>query len=114
MKHSFAAGIGLFLTFIGLYESGIVKSAQAVPVQLGDIRSTPVLLAVFGFVVIAVLMIRRVPGAILIGIAVTAALGAFLHAGKLPEHVMALPFTGAYDIRAIAFQLDVVSIFRLG
>jgi len=113
MKHSFAAGIGLFLTFIGLYESGIVKSAQAVPVQLGDIRSTPVLLAVFGFVVIAALMIRRVPGAILIGIAVTAALGAILHAGKLPEHVMALPFTGAYDIRAIAFQLDVVSIFRL-
>ncbi len=113
MKHGFAAGIGLFLTFIGLYEAGIVKSAQAVPVQLGDIRSTPVLLAILGFVVIAALMIRRVPGAILIGIAVTALLGAFVHAGKLPTHVVALPFTGAYDIGAIAFHLDVVSIFRL-
>jgi adenine/guanine/hypoxanthine permease len=113
MKHGFAAGIGLFLTFIGLYESGIVKSAQAVPVQLGDIRSTPVLLAIFGFIVIAALMIRRVPGAILIGIALTAILGAFVHAGKLPAHVVALPFTGAYDLGAIAFQLDVVSIFRV-
>src|SRR5687768_664638 len=52
MRHSFAAGIGLFLTFIGLYESGIVKSAQAVPVQLGDIRSATVLLSIFGFVLI--------------------------------------------------------------
>src|SRR5436190_671041 len=65
MKHSFAAGIGLFLTFIGLFEAGIVKSAQAVPVQLGDIRSVPVLLAIAGFVIIASLMYRKVPGAIL-------------------------------------------------
>jgi len=113
MKHSFAAGIGLFLTFIGLFEAGIVKSSQAAPVQLGDIRSTPVLLAVFGFIVIGALMVRRVPGAILIGIVVTAVAGALLGAGKLPTSVFALPFTGAYDLGAIAFQLDVVSILRL-
>ena len=113
MKHSFAAGIGLFLTFIGLFEAGIVKSSQAVPVQLGDIRSAPVLLAVFGFVVIGALMYRRVPGAILIGIAVTALAGSLIGAGKLPDRVFALPFTGAYDIGAIAFELDVVSILRL-
>ena len=57
MKHSFAAGIGLFLAFIGLFESGIVKGAQAVPVQIGDIRSAPVLLAIFGFVVIVALLL---------------------------------------------------------
>jgi AGZA family xanthine/uracil permease-like MFS transporter len=113
MKHSFAAGIGLFLTFIGLFESGIVKSAQAVPVQLGDIRSTSVLLAIFGFVVIAALLYRRVPGAILIGIVVTALGGVFAGLGKLPTAIAALPFTGAYDLGPIAFELDVVSIFRL-
>jgi adenine/guanine/hypoxanthine permease len=113
MKHSFAAGIGLFLTFIGLYEAGIVKSSQAVPVQLGDVRSAPVLLAVFGFVVIGVLMVRRVPGAILIGIVVTAIAGSLLGVGKLPDRVFALPFTGAYDLGAIAFELDVVSILRV-
>jgi adenine/guanine/hypoxanthine permease len=113
MKHSFAAGIGLFLTFIGLYESGIVKSAQAVPVQLGDIRSTPVLLAILGFLIIAALMVRRVPGAILIGIVVTATIGALAGVGKVPERITALPFTGPYDLGAIAFQLDVVSILRV-
>jgi len=109
MKHSFAAGIGLFLTFIGLFEAGIVKPAQAVPVQLGDVRSAPVLLALFGFVLIGALLYRRIPGAILIGIAVTALLGAFFGAGELPKSVIALP----YDLSPIALQLDVVSVLRL-
>ena len=109
MKHSFAAGIGLFLTFIGLFEAGIVKSAQAVPVQLGDIRSTPVLLAIFGFVLIAALLYRRVPGAILIGIVATAVVGALLGLGKMPQGIVSLP----YDVSPIAFELDVTSILRL-
>jgi AGZA family xanthine/uracil permease-like MFS transporter len=109
MRHSFAAGIGLFLTFIGLYESGIVKSAQAVPVQLGDVHSATVLLAILGFLIIAVLMYRRVPGAILIGIVVTAAIGTLSGAGKLPRGVMAMP----YDLSPIAFELDIASLFRL-
>lgn len=113
MKHSFAAGIGLFLTFIGLYEAGIVKSSQAVPVQLGDIRSAPVLLAVFGFVAMGVLMVRRVPGAILLGIVITAITGSLLGVGKLPDRIFAMPFTGAYDLGAIALELDVVSILRI-
>jgi adenine/guanine/hypoxanthine permease len=113
MKHSFGAGIGLFLTFIGLYEAGIVKGAQAVPVQLGDIRSANVLLAILGFVIMAVLMLRRVRGAILIGIVVTAAIGLAAGVGKGPTGVMALPFTGAYDLSALAFQLDIVSVLKL-
>lgn len=113
MKHSFAAGIGLFLTFLGLYESGIVKSAQAVPVQLGDVRSAQVLLAIFGFVVIAALLYRRVPGAILIGMVLTAIAGALAGAGKLPTRIVALPFTGAYDLAPIAFELDVASVLQL-
>lgn len=109
MKHSFAAGIGLFLTFIGLVQSGIVKSAQAVPVQLGDVRSTTVLLAIFGFVLIAALMFWRVPGAILIGIVVTAIAGTLLGVAKLPKAVVAMP----YDLSPIAFELDIVSVLRL-
>ncbi|HEX6083214.1 MAG TPA: NCS2 family permease [Thermoanaerobaculia bacterium] len=109
MKHSFAAGIGLFLTFIGLFEAGIVKAGQGVPVQLGDVRSAPVLLALFGFVLISALLYKRVPGAILIGMAVTALTGALLGVGKLPTHIVDLP----YDLSPIALQLDVVSILRL-
>lgn len=113
LKHSFAAGIGLFLTFIGLFESGVVTRAEAVPVQLGNLRSTPVLLALFGFVLIVAMLIRRVPGAILIGMASTAILGAFLGAGELPERIAALPFTGAYDVSTIAFELDIASMLRI-
>jgi AGZA family xanthine/uracil permease-like MFS transporter len=109
MKHSFAAGIGLFLTFIGLHETGIVRRAEAVPVQLGDIRSTTVLLAIFGFVVIGALLIRRVPGAILIGIAVTAIAGVLLGVGNAPKAIVSLP----YDLSPIAFELDIVSILRV-
>jgi adenine/guanine/hypoxanthine permease len=109
MKHSFAAGIGLFLTFIGLVQSGIVKGSQAVPVQLGDVRSTTVLLAVFGFILTAALMHRRVPGAILIGIVVTAVAGALFGVAKAPKAIVAMP----YDLSPIALQLDVVSVLRL-
>src|SRR5919106_238596 len=109
MKNSFAAGIGLFLTFIGLTETGIVKASQAVPVQLGDVRSATVLLSIFGFVLIAALLYRRVPGAILIGIVVTAIAGALLGTAKLPTAVVAMP----YSLAPIAFELEVAALFRL-
>lgn len=109
MKHSFAAGIGLFLTFIGLVETGIVTSAKAVPVQIGNLREPTILLAIFGFVVTAVLMHWRVRGAILIGMALTAVICILCGAGAAPKAVMAMP----YDLSPIALKLDVVSVLRL-
>jgi AGZA family xanthine/uracil permease-like MFS transporter len=129
MKHSFAAGIGLFLAFIGLYQTGIVTSfvegtpapppgtellpKPAVPVKIGDFRDTKVLLAVFGFLLTAVLMCRRVKGAILIGMATTAAAGYLAGVGAVPQAVVALPFTGDYDLGPIAFKLDIAGVLRL-
>ncbi|MCU0230893.1 MAG: NCS2 family permease, partial [Acidobacteria bacterium] len=78
MKRAFAVGIGLFLSFIGLVETGIVRSGKAVPVEIGDLSSGPVLLSLAGLVIIAVLMARRVRGSILVGIAVVAAAGMLL------------------------------------
>src|SRR5947199_1391148 len=75
LKYSFAVGIGLFLAFIGLNETGIVTKAEAVPVKIGNLRSTEVLLAIGGFIVIMVLMHRRIRGAMLIGIVATAIVG---------------------------------------
>ena len=69
LRYSFAVGIGLFLTFIGLNETGIVAlGVTGAPVKIGNLASPAVLVAIFGFVLTAILMIRRVPGAILIGI----------------------------------------------
>lgn len=132
MKHSFAVGIGLFLAFIGLYETGIVTSfvtglppqslldphapvlrAPDVPVKIGNLRSPEVLVALCGFFLISVLMYRRVRGGILLGIALTALLGYFVGIGRVPRAVVALPFTGDYNLSAIALKLDIVGVFKL-
>jgi adenine/guanine/hypoxanthine permease len=69
LTHSFAAGIGLFLTFVGLNEAGIVRiGVPGAPVRIGNLASPAVLIAIFSFLAIAVLTLRRVPGAILLGI----------------------------------------------
>lgn len=132
MKHSFGVGIGLFLMFLGMYKTGIVTSfvtgmpakefllpdgqlltAPAVPVKLGQFADPKVQLAIAGFLLITILMIRKVRGAILIGIAATALGGCLLGVGKIPEGVFALPFTGKYDLSQIAFTLDVRGVLNL-
>jgi AGZA family xanthine/uracil permease-like MFS transporter len=127
MKHSFAVGIGLFLAFLGLYEAGIVTSfvegmpvpkakvipRPDVPVKLGDLRDTKVLLAVFGFLAIVLLMCWRVRGAILLGMVATAVAGYLAGVGDAPAEFVALPFTGDFDLSPLAFQLDIVGCFQL-
>ncbi|HEY0592884.1 MAG TPA: NCS2 family permease [Thermoanaerobaculia bacterium] len=113
LKMSFAAGIGLFLAFIGLVETGIVVRGDAVPVRVGDMRSREVLLAIGGFVVIMLLIHRRVRGGVLLGIVATALAGSLLGAGSAPRGVMALPFTGPYSLAPIALQLDIPGVLRL-
>jgi AGZA family xanthine/uracil permease-like MFS transporter len=114
LKQSFAVGIGLFLAFVGLYLTGIVASgAPDVPVKIGDLRQPQVLLAVFGFVVIAVLTCWNLRGAVLLGIVLTAALGYLLGQGQAPERVAALPFIGDYDLAPVALHLDVPGVLRL-
>src|SRR5262245_1191796 len=106
LKHSFAVGIGLFLAFIGLYQSGIVTSfvegmpvppgpvldKPGVPVKIGNLHDPQVLLAIGGFVLITTLLYWQVRGAILIGIAATAVAGYVLGFGTAPDGITALPF----------------------
>lgn len=127
MKHSFAVGVGLFLTFIGLYETGIVTSFDTglptphtqflakspTPVKLGDIHDTKVLLAIGGFLVMTALLCWRVKGALLIGIVLTAVVGYTCGVGKAPEGIVAMPFVGDYSLAPLAFQLDILGVFKL-
>ena len=56
LKYSFAVGIGLFITFIGLNEAGIVSlGVPGAPVKVGDLTSPAGLVAVFGFVLTGIL-----------------------------------------------------------
>ena len=68
LRHATAAGIGIFIAFIGLSEAGIIVKNPGALVQLGDLTAPHTLLALFGLLVIMILMMRKVPGAVLWGI----------------------------------------------
>src|SRR5215472_11945953 len=62
LRYSFAVGIGLFLTFIGLNQAGIVTlGVQGAPVSYGNTTAAPVLVAIVGFILISILVIRKIP-----------------------------------------------------
>lgn len=75
LKHAISAGIGLFIAFIGLQNAGIVINNDATLVQMGDVTKGGALLAMIGLVVTSVLLIRKVKGALLLGILATAVIG---------------------------------------
>ncbi|HCK81117.1 MAG TPA: guanine permease, partial [Candidatus Competibacteraceae bacterium] len=74
LKHGITAGVGLFLALLALHAAGIVTASPDTLLTLGSLKAPPALLAIGGFLLMAALDQRGVPGAILIGIlAVTAA-----------------------------------------
>jgi len=75
VRKSISVGIGLFIAFIGLQNAELIVSNDATLVQLGELGSPTAILAVFGLVVIAVLLALKVRGALLIGIILTTLLG---------------------------------------
>lgn len=75
LRQAISPGIGLFIAFIGLKNAGIVASSEATFVTLGDLQSPAVLLACFGILLSAVLLIRNVTGSLLIGIVATSLIG---------------------------------------
>ena len=92
LKVSFAVGIGLFLTFIGLNETGIVElGITGAPVHVGDLGSSNIILAVAGILLIAMLMIWKVKGSMLIGILVIAGISFITGKAPLPEGIVSLP-----------------------
>ena len=83
LKHSFSAGIGLFLAFLGLNDMGVVTlGVPGAPVQLANIAKLPVLLSLGGLLLTAVMLIRKITGALLAGMAITTM--AFLVTGLVP------------------------------
>jgi adenine/guanine/hypoxanthine permease len=109
LKLSIAAGIGLFLAIIGLQSAGIVKAHPATLVTLGDLKSPAVVLAVIGFILMAALDARRVPGAILIGILAAAIAGALLGLSKFSGIVSLPP-----SIAPVLLKLDLVKALEIG
>lgn len=111
LRYSFAVGIGLFLTFIGLNVSGIVSIGTAsAPVKIGDVGSPAVLMSVVGFLLIAIFMVRKVPGAILLGILVTTILSYVFKIAEPPTRLMSMP----PSLAPTFLKLDIAGVFNWG
>ena len=75
LKLAITCGIGLFIAFVGLRNGGVIVASQATFVTHGDFTSGPAALCLAGLAITTVLVARRVPGAIVLGIAVTTLAG---------------------------------------
>ena len=108
MKLGIGAGIGLFLAIIGLQNAGIIVDNPATLVGLGDVASLPVLLAGLGFIIMAVLSYRKIPGAIVIGILVISIIAWIIGETELQG------VAGSVNNPSHAFQLDFSVIATAG
>lgn len=104
-----AAGVGLFIAFIGFQNSGIIVKNAQTAVALGNLRSPSTALAVFGLVLTGALLAWRVKAAMLIGILVTSGIAIVTGIAKWAPQANNL---GA--ISETALKLDVGSALRMG
>src|SRR5206468_3924983 len=92
LKIAVTCGIGLFIAFIGLKNGGVIVAHPETFVTHGNFASGPVALCLLGVLLTTVLVARRVPGAIVVSIAIVTVLGLFVRAGggkmvtQLPAH----------------------------
>ncbi|MGE1101571.1 NCS2 family permease [Peribacillus simplex] len=126
LKHAISAGIGLFITFIGLRLSGVVTQHESNLVTLGSFRDPNVALTLIGLVITIVLIVRNVQGAIFIGMIVTAIIAFFtgqleinglVSTPSLPEGIIvANPMTSIadvinYGLYGVVFSILLVMLF---
>lgn len=110
LKIAVTCGIGLFIAFIGLKNGGVIVANPATFVSHGNFASGPVALCLFGIGLTAVLVARRVPGAIVLSIAAVTLLGLFVRAGggkmvtQLPDSLIAMPASPAPVMFKLTFQ----------
>ena len=127
LKFAVTAGIGMFLAFIGLKNAGMIVANPATFVTMGALLAPPVLIALFGLLLTAVLLVVRLPGAILCGIVGSTLLAivtgapvypgahdTLVHFAGFGHGIVSLPvypsgLIGALDIRA-ALGLGVLAV----
>lgn len=127
LKHGISAGIGLFIAFIGLRLTHIIKAHPTNLVGLGDLRSPSALLAIVGLAITLILMVFRINGALFFGMIITGLIAfftnqlsfdqGFVSLPSLPEGlIIGNPITALTDViqhslYAVVFSFILVTIF---
>lgn len=88
LKYAVGAGIGLFITFIGLRNAGIIVNNDATLVGLGNLRDGNTLLAIFGLVITVIFMVRKINGGIFYGMLLTAVVGMIFSLVDVPSSIV--------------------------
>ncbi len=95
LKYAVGTGIGFFIAFIGLKNAGIIVDDQATLVAFTKFDNPTLvpstLLAIFGLIVTLILYVRKIPGAIFIGMIITSVVGVFINEIELPSAIVASP-----------------------
>jgi len=102
-----AAGIGIFLTFIGLKNSGLIASDPVTFVKLG-LLGREALLTIVGLVITLILVIRRSVFSFLAGIFIVTLIALALGMIKAPEHLLSAP-----DFKTVFLKLDILGALKL-
>jgi AGZA family xanthine/uracil permease-like MFS transporter len=110
LKVAISCGIGLFIAFIGLKNGGVIVANSETFVGPGDFTSGSAALCLAGIILTAVLVSRRVTGAIVFGMIAVTLAGLFVPAGggamvtRLPDHIFALPRSPAPIFLKLTFH----------
>lgn len=88
LKHAIAAGIGFFVAFIGLKNAGIIVASEGTIVSIGDLTSPLVALAILGFVLSVLMMVRGVHAAIFFGMVITTVIGMIVGLIEIPSSIV--------------------------
>ena len=109
LRIAMGAGVGLFIGLIGLKNGGIIVSNQATLLSLGSFSNIETLLAAIGFLAISILSVRKIPGAIIIGILITTFIGLFLGLIEFNGLVSLPP-----EIGPTFMKLDILGALNIG
>ena len=109
LRIAMGAGVGLFIGLIGLKNGGIIVGNQATLLSLGEFSQIETFLAAIGFLIISILSVRKVTGAIIIGILITTLIAYFVGLIEFNGIVSYPP-----EIAPTFMKLDILGALNLG
>ncbi|WNR42072.1 NCS2 family permease [Paenibacillus roseipurpureus] len=107
LKHAITAGIGLFITFIGLQNAKIIVASPATLLTLGDLRVPMTAVTLIGLIVSLILLAYKVRGYLFFGMLITAVIAWMMGLLTMPDAILAAPS----GLSATAFKLNLSDIF---